>query len=135
MTSGKLLIMVGVVAMVALASFLIFTPNKSASTDAIDVTLPDLSPEAERGFALYREACAACHGAKAGGTDAGPPLIHRIYHPGHHADFAFYRAAKNGVRRHHWQFGNMPPVEGISEADVAKIIRFIRETQKANGVF
>jgi len=129
------LIVLGVVIVVSLASFLIFTPNMLASKPAVDVTVPELSAEAAQGHALFTKSCAACHGAKAGGTDSGPPLIHRIYHPGHHADLAFYRAARNGVRRHHWRFGNMPPVEGVSEADIAKIIRFIRETQKANGVF
>jgi hypothetical protein len=40
-----------------------------------------------------------------------------------------------GVQAHHWRFGNMPPVEGITRAEVATIITYIRELQRANGIF
>jgi hypothetical protein len=43
-------------------------------------------------------------------------------------------AALNGSRAHHWNFGEMPPVEGIAEQDVTKIVAFVRAVQKANGV-
>jgi len=39
------------------------------------------------------------------------------------------------VRAHHWKFGNMPPVEGIHDEDVIKIIAFVRAVQKENGIF
>ena len=29
----------------------------------------------------------------------------------------------------------MPPVEGVSDGDVIKITRYVRELQKANGIF
>ena len=48
----------------------------------------------------------------AGHDGAGPPLVHKIYQPGHRSDMAFVLAAQNGVRAHHWPFGNRPPVEG-----------------------
>ncbi len=41
-----------------------------------------------------------------------PRLVHKIYEPNHHADFAFQRAAAQGVKAHHWKFGNMPKIEG-----------------------
>ena len=63
-----------------------------------------------------------------------PPLVHNIYEPGHHGDEAFQRAVAVGVRRHHWPFGDMPPVEGLSRADVALIVAYIRELQSANGI-
>jgi len=44
-------------------------------------------------------------------------------------------AAKNGVRSHHWRFGDMPPVDGVTNADVMMIARYIRELQKENGIF
>lgn len=47
---------------------------------------------------------------------------------------AFVRAAREGVRAHHWRFGDMPPVEGVSDADLAGIIAFVREVQRANGI-
>ena len=36
---------------------------------------------------------------------------------------------------HHWRFGHMPPVAGLSRKDVAKIIAYVRELQSANGIF
>lgn len=61
------------------------------------------------GARLFAENCARCHGDAAGGTDLGPPLVHRLYEPGHHPDFSFQNAIKNGVISHHWGFGDMPP--------------------------
>ena len=101
----------------------------------VDVVIPELSLAGARGEAAFGRYCATCHGADAGGTGSGPPLIHRIYHPGHHGDMAFVLAARRGSRAHHWSFGNMPPVGGISDAELTDIISFIRETQKANGIF
>jgi hypothetical protein len=64
----------------------------------------------------------------------GPPLVHKIYEPSHHADFAFQKAVQSGVRSHHWGFGNMPPVEGITAAEIAMIITYVRTLQVANGI-
>ena len=68
------------------------------------------------------------------GTAQGPPLVHRVYEPGHHPDAAFYRAVEFGVMSHHWEFGNMAPVPGVSKADVAKIVAYVRELQRADGI-
>lgn len=99
------------------------------------VTIPKLSAAAARGQAAFAKFCASCHGTDAGGTNAGPPLIHRFYEPDHHGDMAFVMAARRGSRAHHWNFGDMPPVDGITDAEIADIISFVREVQKANGVF
>lgn len=83
----------------------------------------------------FDRACASCHGKNAaGGTGKAPPLIHPIYEPGHHPDAAFLRAASTGVRSHHWNFGDMPPVEGTTDETVALIVTYIRELQRANGI-
>jgi len=60
--------------------------------------------------------------------------VHAIYEPGHHGDLAFKRAAMNGVRAHHWPFGNMPPVQGITRADIGAIVAYVRALQRANGI-
>jgi mono/diheme cytochrome c family protein len=99
------------------------------------VIVPELSEAGLRGQTAFGKYCATCHGADAGGTGSGPPLIHKLYHPGHHGDMAFAQAARRGSQAHHWGFGDMPPVAGVSDADLADIIAFIRETQKANGIF
>ncbi|MCC2110987.1 MAG: cytochrome c, partial [Hyphomicrobiales bacterium] len=87
------------------------------------------------GRKAFQTYCAECHGMRAGGTDAGPPLIHPFYRPDHHGDQAFYAAAGSGVRAHHWSFGDMPPVEGISLDEVTAIIAFVRTVQRANKIY
>ena len=89
----------------------------------------------QAGEQLFNTNCSACHGAGAVGTNLGPPLIDRTYHPGHHNDFSIRNAIKNGVRSHHWNFGNMLPVAGVSEDDAEKIICYIRDTQLSSGTF
>ena len=101
-----------------------------------NVLLPNtLSQNAQIGQLAYEAKCAACHGANAAGQDGvAPPLVHVIYEPSHHGDEAFQRAAAVGVRGHHWPFGDMPPVEGVTRGDVTMIIAYIRELQRANGI-
>ena len=102
----------------------------------VEVVLPDaLSDEARIGKTIFEAKCAACHGANAAGQQGvAPPLVHVIYEPSHHGDESFQIAAARGVRAHHWPFGNMPPVEGVTRADVATVIAYIRELQRANGI-
>jgi cytochrome c553 len=90
----------------------------------VEVRLPaELSPEAQIGKRGFEAKCAACHGENAAGQNGvAPPLVHKIYEPNHHSDASFMLAAKNGVRSHHWNFGNMPPVEGLTQADVRYIV-------------
>ncbi|MCK0097285.1 cytochrome c [Yoonia sp. F2084L] len=101
-----------------------------------NVLLPEtLSQNAQIGQLAFEAKCAACHGLNAAGQDGvAPPLVHVIYEPSHHGDEAFQRAAAMGVRGHHWPFGDMPPVEGITRGDVTMIIAYIRELQRANGI-
>ena len=87
------------------------------------------------GEALFNQKCAVCHGRQAAGSGVGPPLVHRYYEPGHHSDMAFVLAVKRGVRAHHWRYGNMPPVPGLSDAQVKEIIRYVRALQRARGIF
>ncbi|GMQ96186.1 MAG: hypothetical protein BMS9Abin14_703 [Gammaproteobacteria bacterium] len=102
---------------------------------AVDsVRVPELSRAAVAGQKAFDKNCARCHGARASGTGKGPPLIHDFYNPGHHPDSAFFAAAKSGVRQHHWQFGNMPARPEVSNSQMAAIIRYVRELQRANGI-
>ena len=112
--------------------------NIKTSDDAlVSIHIPqDLSAKALQGKAAFDANCAQCHGEHAVGRNGqGPPLIHKIYEPNHHGDMAFYRAAFMGVVSHHWKFGNMPKIEGISEQEVALIIDYIRTLQRANEIF
>ena len=96
--------------------------------------LPGLPPEAQQGMEAFNANCAVCHGPNASGTSQGPTLIHRVYEPNHHQDFAFRNAARNGVPAHHWQFGDMPPVPGVSNEELDAIICFVRELQRDGGI-
>ena len=86
------------------------------------------------GATLFAENCARCHGDAGDGTNMGPPLVHKLYEPGHHPDFSFQRAVKHGVIAHHWHFGDMPPVAGLSEDEVTQIIAYIRGLQREGGI-
>jgi mono/diheme cytochrome c family protein len=111
--------------------------SKIAEGDPIAVVrLPSkLSSDALIGKRGFDAKCAACHGENATGLNGvAPPLVHKIYEPSHHADEAFQRAAKIGVRAHHWRFGDMPPVDGLTRADVKYITRYVRELQRENGI-
>ena len=83
---------------------------------------------------LFEKNCSNCHGVTGDGSYEGPPLMHKIYEPSHHGDAAFYRAALNGAKAHHWNFGDMPPVPGITERDVSKIVPYVRWLQQQRGI-
>lgn len=98
------------------------------------VKVPELSAVAVAGKDAFDAKCAACHGPHAAGTDQGPPLVHVIYNAGHHADEVFFLAAKLGVRRHHWRYGDMPPQPQVTQEQLEAIVRYVRELQAANGI-
>lgn len=111
--------------------------DQSQAPDLVtEIVLPkNFSDEAQKGKSLFEANCVMCHGQNASGqTGKGPPLIHKIYEPSHHADEAFQRAVAIGAQAHHWPFGNMPRISGLTRQDVAKIIIYIREIQRANGI-
>ena len=118
----------------AVASGLWWRSEGGGGHATVDVNMPALSTVAKEGQALFTANCAACHGAEGGGTDSGPPLVHIIYEPSHHGDESFQRAVAQGVRAHHWNFGDMQPVAGVRRSDVAKIVSFVREVQRNNGI-
>ena len=89
----------------------------------------------EGGEAAYNRRCAGCHGTGGVGTDKGPPLVHRIYRPDHHADISFRLAIARGVRAHHWRFGDMPGIRGVGPEEAEMIIGYVRGLQKAAGIF
>jgi mono/diheme cytochrome c family protein len=119
---------------VVLASVLLTTAacsDESGSGDG-DVAAGRESAGA-RGSEVYVRQCAACHGAELQGSDGGPSLLSIVYEPGHHPDRAFRSAIVNGSPQHHWAFGPMPPIEGLTEQDVDAVIAFIRTEQQRRG--
>lgn len=102
--------------------------NEGAATDRDPAAIAE-------GEALFTANCAACHGADLNGTATGPPFLNAIYAPNHHGAAAFQQAVAVGVQPHHWDFGPMPPVEGLTAEDVDKIVEFVRSRQEAEGIF
>ncbi len=96
----------------------------------MDVQNPLLSPAGWQGRALYKEWCSSCHGKTTGGTAKGPPLV--MYAIEHHGDDTFHSAVRSGVKQHHWPFGDMPAVPGLTREEISKIILYVRETQIAD---
>lgn len=137
---GATLAVAGIAAAAVWSANLAGTGNGATTTLAggpiADVILPEtLSANAQLGKRGFEAKCAACHGINAAGREGiAPPLVHIIYEPSHHGDESFQRAAATGVRAHHWKFGNMPPVTGVTRSDVAMITTYIREMQQANGI-
>jgi mono/diheme cytochrome c family protein len=129
---------IAVIGASAVATYLLWPTNSTAEAGEpiVQIHLPaSLSDDAQVGETAFNERCSACHGINAvGQVGVAPPLIHKIYEPSHHGDASFVRAAFVGVQQHHWPFGSMPPVEGITELEIKTIITYIRELQRANGI-
>lgn len=85
------------------------------------------------GAELYAANCAECHGIDLRGTDRGPSHLSIVYEPNHHSDAVFLLAVRNGVRAHHWDFGPMLPVEGLSDDEVSAIVAYVRDNQAEHG--
>ncbi len=113
----------------------------AADADRMERTIAQLErvphltrADLEEGERLFNQFCAGCHGESAAGTEQGPPLMHIVYEPSHHGDYAFVRAVTTGVRAHHWNFGDMPPVEGVEPEQIIRIIGYIRHLQREAGI-
>ena len=139
--------LIPMVAVATLTAFLAFQGAEQAvsagdqevdpsSAPLVDVKVPaEFSSLASLGETAFNASCAKCHGTNAAGLDGkGPPLVHVIYEPGHHADFAFEMAVQNGARGHHWPFGDMLPVENLTKAELKSIIAYVRALQRENGI-
>jgi cytochrome c2 len=88
-----------------------------------------------KGQLLYEKYCSSCHGVELNGSDKGPTLIHPFYKPSHHGDKSFYRAALQGVKQHHWDFGDMPPVEGMTPKKMDSVVPYVRYYQQQKKLY
>ena len=93
--------------------------------------LPDskYKPSISQGKSSYQSHCMKCHGINLLGTTRGPSLLDNVYNPSHHSDLSFYIAVKNGVKQHHWKFGDMPMITGLTPERVSDIVSYIRWMQ------
>lgn len=132
MTPGRIAAGAAVAALAAGISWFVLTGGGSREAA---LRVPALSAAAQAGKLSYERNCLGCHGENGAGSATGPPLVHRVYHPAHHADIAFELAVRRGVRAHHWRFGDMPAQPAIPSEDLAQVTRYLRELQQANGIY
>jgi len=126
------------------AAALLMSTALTAQAQGWQVPQPSrgLMPNPARARALFKTPSPPCHGIDLMGNEKGndkgdkkgPPLLHKIYEPSHHGDAAFQLAAKNGVVAHHWKFGDMAPVPGVTPDDVAHITAYVRAEQRKVGI-
>lgn len=88
-----------------------------------------------KGQMLYEKYCSSCHGLQLDGSDKGPPLVHAFYKPSHHGDKSFYRAVLKGVKQHHWNFGDMEPVAGMTPKKMDSLMPYVRYYQQQKKLF
>lgn len=103
-------------------------------TGKTEFDIPAQDPQlVAEGEPLYQASCAACHGSDLLGTAVGSPHLSVIYNPEHHGDGSFALAVVNGVKAHHFGFGDMPPISTVTEDNFVRILAYIRETQRTEG--
>ncbi len=113
-----------------LVAALAFGACGSGATETAGGAAPE---NVEAGSQVYASSCASCHGVDLSGTDKGPSHLSIVYEPNHHNDDSFRSAIANGAPQHHWGFGNMDPVRGLSDDDVEAVIAFVRSEQQRQG--
>lgn len=117
-----------------IAAVAVFAVAGCSSGLATTTSVSKLSADAlTAGPDAYQQFCAECHGEDLRGTDEGPSFLSRVYEPNHHADAAFQIAVQRGSPQHHWNFGDMPPVEGISVEQIEAIVAYVRRVQSELG--
>ena len=112
---------------------LIVTACSNATNNGVTGISPQDPQLVTQGANLYQASCAECHGSDVRGTDRGPSFLSDVYEPGHHSDVAFLLAVQRGSAAHHWKFGDMLPIDGLTTDDVDAIVAFVRETQRIEG--
>ena len=104
-----------------------------SSSDEADIVPAQDAELVAAGEAIYQATCSSCHGSDLRGTDRGPSHLSAVYRPNHHSDAAFLLAVKVGVAEHHWRFGAMDPIPGLTDEDVAAVTAFVRDRQRTEG--
>lgn len=112
-------------------SLLVVACSGSGTSDQQASTVD--SDQIELGATVYASSCASCHGTDLTGTDQGPSHLSIVYEPNHHGDDAFRSAIANGAAQHHWDFGPMPAVSGLTEDEVDAVIAYVRVQQQERG--
>lgn len=117
-----------------LSGFALLVTLMSVGIQAGEQNAPKVPFVYSQGYSKFQQFCSACHGKWGDGSKQGPPLMHPFYVPSHHSDASFYRAALHGVKAHHWNFGDMPRISGVTEKDMNAVVPYIRWLQRERGI-
>ena len=109
-------------------------PGPEARRQAMHLPPLGFKGVVDKGVEPFEKYCMVCHGPKGQGSEQGPPLVNQVYRPDHHADLSFHFAVRDGVKSHHWNYGDMKPVPLITLEETEHVIAFIREEQKRAGI-
>jgi len=89
-----------------------------------------LAPEEDPAAAMFRARCAHCHGDLAEGTQAGPALTDRDHARDRMSDAAMRTAIRYGIDAPRGGYTPMPGFPGLGEAELTRLIRFLRARQE-----
>jgi cytochrome c len=139
MLSKKIKLVLIILALSAPGIFTVFMmtsgpkpPQEETSENTLQIVH---SSQGGKGKTLFEKTCADCHGKGALGTDKGPAFIEQLYAPEKLDDMSFLYAIQRGAKAQHWPYGDMDAIPELSDREIAYIVRYIREVQKANGIF
>lgn len=119
----------------------VFAVFGTSGLDALDegTTAPTSSQLVQQGGVAFAEECAGCHGRLGWGTQRGPNLIHPDYGPRVLSDTQIRRAVREGVPArqgvgNRGGYIDMPPASNLSERRLNRMVTFLREIQRMNGI-
>lgn len=127
-----LLVAISIAAMLLLASASFF--GNPTQKNAILKSKLDSDQIRHKGMQLYIGNCMRCHGVEGRGSSFGPPLVHTRYAPSKMTDPHFAQAVLYGVKAHAWDYGDMKPVEGLNQTQIAMILAYVRALQSEAGL-
>lgn len=116
------LVPVGVLAVAGAVAALVATGGGDDAPPA-----PGSPEELALGEDVFAENCQTCHGERARGGLAGPPLVHDMYQDLEDADIR--AAVANGKAQENWRFAPMPPIP-IDGDEVRAVIAYVRDQQR-----
>ena len=108
--------------------------SPEARRQALHLPPPGFQGIVAEGVEAYNRYCSVCHGVRGGGTNQGPPLVNRVYRSDHHSNLSFHVAVRDGVKAHHWSFGDMQPVPLVTPEEIEHVIAYIRSEQRKIGI-
>lgn len=114
-------------------SFLVLAAGCSSTASSASPSAASGAAGPPSGAKIYAAKCASCHGSDLRGTRMGPSHLSQVYEPGHHSDESFRAAIAKGAEAHHWSFGDMPPIPGMTPDEVTAVIAYVREVQRREG--